>query len=104
MTLRFRPQQLSTKHIMRLRRQGYGNEWINYNFQSRVEWYPAGYKLNRRTISKQFQRLHYLACHAPKPIVTKYRTAYNQFCNRRFGNLGTASMRYLNTWTANLWL
>jgi hypothetical protein len=104
MNLRFRPQQLSTKSIIRLRRQGYGNEWINYNFQTRVEWYPAGYKLNRRTISKQFQRLHYLACHAPKPIATKHRSAYNQFCNRHFGNLGTASIRYLNTWTANLWL
>ena len=104
MNLRFRPQHLSTKSIMRLRRQGYGNEWINYNFQSRVEWYPAGYKLNRITIAKTFRRLHYLACHAPTPIAKKYRPVYNNFCNRYFANGGRASMSYLNTWTAHSWL
>lgn len=104
MTTRFRPQQISKRSTIRLRLQGFGNEWINYNFQTRREWYPVGYKVNRRTIVRTFQRLHYLACHAPEPIATKHKSVYNNFCNKHFGNRGKASMRYLNTRTAHSWL
>jgi hypothetical protein len=104
MNKRFRPQDISKRYTIRLRLKGYGSEWTNYNFQSRVEWYPVGYKLNQRTIVKTFQRLHYLACHAPKPIAKKYKSAYNNFENKYFANRGKASMRYLNTHTAHSWL
>ncbi len=99
---KFRPQEINKRHTFRLRLKGYGNEWINYNWQTRVEWYPAGYRLNKKTISKQFSRLHYLACHAPKPVQKRWAPAYRAFYKRHFGVTG--SMRYLNTWTAHAWL
>jgi len=76
----------------------------NYNFQTRIEWYPVGYKLNKKTITKQFQKLHYLACHAPKPVAKKWKSAYNLFHSKHFASKGKASMRFLNKWTAHSWL
>jgi len=99
---KFRPQQVSKLHTIRLRYKGYGNEWINYNWQTRAEWYPAGWGFNKRTIGKQFGKLHYLACHAPTPITKKWATAYNAFYRKHFGVTG--SVRYLNKWTCHAWL
>ena len=100
---RFRPSSaMDTKSIMRERRKHGHTD--NYNWQSCVEWYPAGYKLNRRTICKQFGRLHYLACHSPEPVAKKWQRAYNNFHARHFGAFRGASMRYLNKWSCHSWL
>lgn len=100
---KFRPSSsMTTKSIMRQRRMyGYTD---SYNWQSRVEWYPAGYKLNRKTIFKQFGNLHYLACHSPKPITKKWQQTYDKFHTKHFGSFKGASMRYLNEWSAHSWL
>jgi hypothetical protein len=99
---RFRPQDLSKTFVMKERLK-YGRS-DSYNWQTRIEWYPAGYKLNKKTITKQFQKLHYLACHAPEPVAKKWKSAYNQFEKKHFAHGGKASMRFLNTWTAHSWL
>jgi hypothetical protein len=101
---KFRPSSsMTTKSIMRERRK-YGALHGNYNWQSRIEWYPAGYKLNKKTIFKQFGKLHYLACHSPEPITKKWQKAYNNFHTKHFGAFRGASMRYLNNWSAHSWL
>lgn len=99
---KFRPQDLSKSYVMKQRLK-YGRS-DNYNWQSRVEWFPAGYKLNKKTISKQFSKLHYLACHAPAPVCKKWAPAYKVFMNKHFGDSGKASMRYLNTYSAHSWM
>jgi len=38
--IKFRPQDIPKKHVIRERRMGL---WVNYNFQSRNKWYPAGW-------------------------------------------------------------
>lgn len=93
---------MDTKSIMRERRKHGHTD--NYNWQSRVEWYPAGFKLNRKTIFKQFGKLHYLACHAPDKTTKKWEKAYNNFYKKHFGAFRGASMRYLNTWSCHAWL
>ena len=97
---KFRPQDISKRYIIRQRLLTGRSE--NYNWQSRIEWYPAGYRLNKKTIFRQFGRLHYLACHAPGPVKKRWAPAYKAFYKKRFGVTG--SMRYLNTWTAHAWL
>lgn len=99
---KFRPQDIGKSYVMKQRLK-YGRT-DNYNWQTRIEWYPVGYSINKRTIAKQFQKLHYLACHAPKPVTMKYKLAYNQFENKYLASKGNASMRFLNTWTAHSWL
>ena len=100
---KFRPSSsMDTKSVMKQRLK-YGHS-DNYNWQSRVDWYPAGYKLNKKTISRQFQRLHYLACHAPEPVTKRWQKAYNNFYKAHFGAFKGASMRYLNTWSGHSWL
>ena len=76
----------------------------NYNWQSRVRWYPVGFKINHRTIFNQFGKLHYLACHAPGPVTKKWAIANRNFMNKHFGDAGGASMRYLNKWSCHSWL
>jgi hypothetical protein len=99
---RFRPSSsMSTRSIM-LGRRKYGRT-DSYNWQSRVEWYPAGFKLNRKTIFKQFGNLHYLACHSPEPVAKKWQKAYNNYYKKHFGSFG-ASVRYLNKWSCHSWL
>lgn len=99
---KFRPQEINRVHIIRLRLKGYGNEWINHNWQTRVEWWPCGYGSNKIVIARRFKRLHYLACHAPKPVQKRWAPAYRAFYKKHFGVAG--SIRYLNTWTAHSWL
>ena len=99
---RFRPSSaMNAKGVMRQRRK-YGRT-DNYNWQSRVEWYPVGFKLNHKTIFRQFGRLHYLACHSPAPISKKWQQAYNNFHTRHFGTF-KGTMRYLNKWSCHSWL
>lgn len=100
---KFRPSSsMNTRSIM-LERRKHGALLGSYNWQSRVDWYPAGYKLNRKTISKQFGKLHYLACHSPKPITKKWQKSYNNFYKKHFGSF-KASVRYLNKWSCHAWL
>ena len=99
---RFRPSSSMTTRSIMLGRRKYGRT-DSYNWQSRVEWYPAGFKLNRKTIFKQFGNLHYLACHSPEPVAKKWKHAYNTFHARHFGSFN-ASMRYLNNWSCHAWL
>jgi hypothetical protein len=93
---------MTTKSIMRERRK-HGALLGSYNWQSRVEWYPSGYKLNKKTIAKQFGKLHYLACHSPEPITKKWRKAYDNFYKKHFGSF-KASVQYLNKWSCHNWL
>jgi hypothetical protein len=96
---RFRPQDISKKYIMRARLLG-GR--TNYNWQSRGEWYPVGWKPNHISIGRRFGQLHYLACHSPAPIQQKWQPAYRRFCKQHIPS--RASMRYLETFTYDSWL
>ena len=96
--------ELSKKATIKLRRKGYGNEWINYNHVNRAKWYPAGWQYNQRVLGGIHSRMHYLACHAPAPIRVKWRVTYNNFMKKHFGDAGKASVRYLNNWSAHSWL
>jgi hypothetical protein len=99
---RFRPQDLPKSYVMKQRlKEGHSD---NYNWQSRIEWFPVGCGLNKRRLSKQFQRLHYLACHAPEPIQKQWEKAYNLFMKKHFAIAGKASMRFLNNHTCHSWL
>jgi hypothetical protein len=100
---RFRPQEINKRHTLRLRLKGYGNEWINYNWQPRTRWHPAGWKPNQISISRRFVQLHYLACHAPAPVQKRWEQAYKTFCNKHLP-YHRSSMRFLNQYTAHRWL
>ena len=99
---KFRPQDINTRYIMKQRRITGRSE--NYNWQTRIKWHPAGWKVNQISIGRRFGHLHYLACHAPLPIQKKWRKAYKQFCNQYLPFKGNASMRFLNNHTAHRWL
>jgi len=101
MNNRFRPLGISKQYLLTQRRLTGRIE--SYSRQSRIEWYPAGWQLNHRTIGRQFSKLHYLACHAPAPIVAKWRPVYNVFYKKYFGS-NRASNRFLNKHTAYSWL
>jgi hypothetical protein len=100
---RFRPSSaMTTQRIMRDRRR-HGAVLGSYNWQSRAEWYPAGYGLNKRTIFRQFGRLHYLACHSPTRVQQQWQKVYDNFHTKHFGTF-KGSMRYLNQWSCHAWL
>ena len=102
---KFRPSSaITTRYIMRERRKhGVCLGSHSYGCQGRVEWYPVGFKLNHKTIFKQFGKLHYLACHSPEPITKKWHKAYDNFYKKHFGSY-KASVRYLNKWSCHAWL
>jgi hypothetical protein len=102
MTNKFRPQDISKHYVVRMRLKTGRSE--NYNWQTRAQWHPAGWKSNQISIGRRFARLHYLACHAPGPVKQKWRIAYINLCNRLFAQAGRASIRYLNKYTAHTWL
>lgn len=104
MTKMFRPQDYSKVHTIKLRRMGYDNAWINYNFQNRAKWYLAGWGVNKRVLGSMHSRMHYFACHAPEPVRKQWRTKYDSFMHKHFGDAGCASIRYLNTWSCHSWL
>ena len=100
---RFRPSSaMTTQRIMRERRR-HGAVLGSYNWQSRAEWYPAGFQLNRKTIFRQFGRLHYLACHSPERVQRQWQKVYDNFHTKHFGTF-KGSMRYLNQWSCHAWL
>lgn len=74
---KFRPQNLNKLYLLKHARVTGRRE--NYNWQTRIEWWPCGYRLNKITIAKQFKQLHYLACHAPDPIRKRWANAYKLF-------------------------
>jgi hypothetical protein len=92
---------MTAKGVIRQRRK-YGRT-DNYNWQSRVEWYPVGYGINKRTIARQFSQLHYLACHSPESVQRKWQKVYDNFHIKHFGT-AKGTMRYLNTWSCHAWL
>lgn len=98
---KFRPQNLSKKHVMQERLLG-GRP--SYNWQTRVKWYPVGWKLNHKVLGNIHSRLHYLAGHAPAPVQKQWRAKYKVFMNKHFGDAGKASMRYLNQWSCHSWM
>ena len=99
---KFRPSSgMDTRTIMKMRRVHGRTD--NYNWQSRVEWYPAGYGINKKTIFKQFGRLHYLARHSPERVQQQWQKVYNNFHTKHFGTF-KGSVRYLNQWSCHAWL
>lgn len=100
---RFRPQDINPRYRLK-RRLKYGR-YDSYNWQSRY-----GYKrvnpepINRETIGRIFSQLHYLACHAPKPVRMKWQRAYNNFMKRYCANGGRHSIKFANNYTALSWL
>jgi hypothetical protein len=102
MTTKFRPQSNMKLALMRTRVRTGRNDYYQ-PWQSRIEWYPVGWRLNKKTIGKQFGKLHYLACHAPSPIQKKWNQAYKVFYKKHFGSFN-ASVRYLNNWSSHNWL
>jgi len=99
---KFRPQDISKSYVMKQRLKTGRSE--NYNWQTRVEWYPAKWTRHQQQFARRFARLHYLGAHAPMPIRLRWRSAYLAFMKRHFGEGGNASVRYLNRWTAHSWL
>ena len=98
---KFRPQT-GTKISVMKQRLKYGRS-ENYNWQTRIKWYPAGWGFNKKVIGNIHSKLHYLACHAPEPIQKRWRQAYKVFYKKHFGTTH-ASMRYLNTWSCHSWM
>ena len=97
---KFRPQDISTRYVMKQRRVT--GQVENYNWQTRIKWYPVGRKANQISISRRFGHLHYLACHSPAPVQKKWRAAYKRFCDQHIPR--RASMRYLAAFTCDSWL
>lgn len=98
---KFRPQDLPKSFTIKQRLK-YGRT-ESYNWQTRVKWYPAGWGFNKKVIGDQFGKLHYLACHAPKPIQKRWSKLYNIFYKKHFG-VHKTSVRYLNQWSCHSWL
>jgi hypothetical protein len=98
---RFRPQELPKSWVYK-QRLTYGRS-ETYNFQTRIKWHPAGWGLNKKVIGGQFQKLHYLACHAPGPIQNKWKNAYSVFYKKHFGSKNI-SIRFANKYTCHSWL
>ena len=98
---KFRPQDLPKSYTIKQRLK-YGRT-DNYNWQTRIKWYPAGWGFNKKVIGDMHGKLHYLACHAPKPIQKRWAKAYNIFYKKHFGTQH-ASVRYLNNWSCHSWL
>lgn len=99
---KFRPQEISKKYQLKYRLKT--GRFENYNWQTRVKWYPAGWGINKRLIGDQHIRLHYLACHAPEPVRKRWQKAYNNFYKKHFGANKGVSMRYLNKYSCHSWL
>ena len=99
---KYRPTDVSKKYRIRYRIETGRSE--SFNWRSRVRWYPAGWQVNRQNLFRAFSKLHYLGCHAPKPIQKKWFIAYNQFEEKYFATKGKASKRYRENNTAYKWL
>jgi hypothetical protein len=75
----------------------------NYNWQTRIKWYPVGWGFNKKVLGNIFGKLHYLACHAPTPIQKKWKQPYKNFYIKHFGT-HKASSRYLNKYSCHSWM
>lgn len=100
---RFRPQEIYPRYRLKY--------WLKYgrypshNWQSRYTYkrvHPL--PVNQETLGRIFSRLHYLACHAPKPVQKKWRPAYNNFIKRYCAEGGRHSIKFANKHTAHAWL
>ena len=103
MTTKFRPQQLSSRWKLVERRRG-SHASMSFNFQSRSDWFPAGWTTHQCQFARRFGRLHYLACHAPLAVQRRWRHAYQNFMACHFAHSGQASARYLSVHTCHRWL
>jgi hypothetical protein len=101
--LKFRPQQLSKRILIKERRYGKN---INYNFVSRDKWFPAGWGYNQKILGSIFSKLHYLACHSPEPIQKKWSKSYKNFEKAHLGDMTgrLMSIKYANNWSCGKWL
>ncbi len=99
---KFRPQDTPKRAIIKQRLK-YGRS-DNYNWQTRIKWYPAGWGFNKKILGNIHGRLHYLACHAPSPIQKRWWKVYDNFMAKHFGTKGNASVRYLNKWSCHSWM
>jgi hypothetical protein len=97
---RFRPQNINSLARIQSRRRGGGG--YAFNRQSRLSSTPPGYQLNHVAIARVFNQLHYLACHSPKSVAAKWRSAYNMFTQRHFAQ--NASDRFANKYSCYSWL
>ena len=97
---KFRPQDISAKY--KLKQYIRTGRIENYNWQTRVKWYPAGWGFNKKVLGTIFGRLHYLACHAPTPVQKRYQRAYRALEARLIPR--KASVRSINTYSAGAWL
>lgn len=98
---RFRPQHLPSSFIFKHRLKH--TSAANWNWQSRIHWYPAGWQVNHISIARRFHQLHYLACHAPEPVQRRWKVAYQRFCVKHFATF-RASVRYINNYSCHSWL
>lgn len=99
MNKRFMPQSISKRWLLKERHSS-----LELNYQSRVEWYPAGWTNHKKQFAKRFSRLHHLACHSPDPVAIKWKHTYNNFMNKHFGEAGKSSTRFTNNHTCHKWL
>lgn len=98
--LRFRPQGLSKRFYIKKRLLK--SPTMNYNWQTRQDWFPAGYTANMKCIAKQFHRIHYFACHAPPSVQKHWQRANQLFLKQHFTT--KASVRYANKYSCDAWL
>ena len=97
---RFRPQSVSKKYQLKRRiKLGIVD---NYQWQSRIRWYPVGWKINHQTLGRIFGQLHYLGSHAPDPIRAKWHSREMLFLKHRIPR--KASIRYIEKFSAARWL
>lgn len=97
----FRPQEIDKRWIMKERRMS--GSTFNFNFQNRVQWYPAGFKSNRQGIMRRWQKIHHYSSHAPW-CLPHWKAANEMFHKKFLGTGGKGSMRFLNTHSAHSWL
>lgn len=98
---KFRPQDITKSYVLKQRLK-YGRS-ENYNWQTRIKWYPVGWGFNKLVLGRIHAKLHYLAWHAPKPIQKKYKKIYDNFSKVHFGT-NRASVRYLNKYSCHSWM
>lgn len=99
--LRFRPQKLPLRFIVRERLQtGRVN---NYNWQFRTTWVRSGLTKNRIGILRRWQQIHHYSSHAYN-ILPHWNIAEIMFNKNFLAEGGKASTRFLNNHTAHSWL
>lgn len=98
---RFRPQSVPKAYIFK-QRLYYGRA-DNYNWQTRVRWFPAKMTKNKIGILRRWQQIHHYASHTDRPAL-HWRRANHMFNEKFLANQGRASMRFLNRYTAHKWL